>query len=170
MFASLCRPTCRKGKITPERVFRTENERRITMSIKKSLAIISAGFLALAFGAFVWAGNANLTLMADKSHPGASGTASISEKNLKIDAKGLRPNSVYTVWFVNMKPKKEETGAGTMPYMFKTDSNGGGTYASSFSETPFGKWSTLMIVVHPTGDPKDMKNMVPALSAMIPKK
>jgi hypothetical protein len=26
----------------------------------------------------------------------------------------------------------------------------------------------LVIVLHPTGDPKDMKNMLPALSAMIP--
>jgi len=53
--------------------------------------------------------------------------------------------------------------------MFKADSKGNGTYESSLSEAPFGKWSTLMIVLHPTGDPMDMKNMVGALSAMIPK-
>jgi hypothetical protein len=139
------------------------------MSIKKSLMIGVVGFLVLTLSTLVWAGNINLTLMADKSHTGASGTASISDNSLKIEAKGLRSNGVYTAWFVNMKPKKQEAGAGTMPYMFKTGANGNGTYESSLSESPFGKWSVLMIVLHPTGDPKDMKNMVPALSAMIPR-
>jgi hypothetical protein len=139
------------------------------MSIKKGLMILTVGILAVTFSSFVWAGNVNLTLMADKSQKGASGTASINDKSIKIEAEGLRPNGVYTVWFVNMKPKKQEMGAGAMPYMLKTDANGKGTYESSLSESPFGKWSVLMIVLHPTGDPKDMKNMVPALSAMIPK-
>lgn len=52
--------------------------------------------------------------------------------------------------------------------MFKTDSNGNGIYETHLSELPFGKWATLMIVLHPTGDPMDMKNMVGALSARIP--
>ena len=67
-----------------------------------------------------------------------------------------------------MKPKKHEAGAGHPPYMFKTDSYGNGTYDASVSEPPFGKWSMLMVVLHPTGDPMDMKNMVGALSAKIP--
>jgi hypothetical protein len=142
----------------------------MTMSAKKSVAMITVGILVLAFSAFVWAGKAELTLMADKSHTNASGAAFITDSSLKIQAKGLRPDGVYTAWFVNMKPKKQEIGAGKMPYMFKTDSNGNGTYESSLSESPYGKWSMLMIVLHPTGDPKDMKNMVPALSAMIPNK
>jgi hypothetical protein len=140
----------------------------MTMSAKKSVVMITVGFLVLAFSAFVWAGNVNLALMADKSHQGAGGTASISDNSVKIETEGLRSNGVYTAWFVNMKPKKQEAGAGTMPYMFKTDATGKGIYESSLSESPFGKWSVLMIVLHPTGDPKDMKNMVPALSAMIP--
>lgn len=32
----------------------------------------------------------------------------------------------------------------------------------------FGKWATPMIVLNPTGDPMDIKNMVGALSAKIP--
>jgi hypothetical protein len=45
---------------------------------------------------------------------------------MSIQARGLKPDSVYTVWFVNMKPKKHETGAGAAPYMFKTDAKIGG--------------------------------------------
>ena len=129
----------------------------------------AVGLLVLTFCTFAWSGNVNFALMADKSHTGAGGTASINDNSLKIEAKGLRANGVYTAWFVNMEPKKQQAGAGTPPYMFKTDSNGNGTYESSLSEPPFGKWSVIMIVLHPAGDPRDMKNMVPALSAMIPK-
>jgi hypothetical protein len=103
-------------------------------------------------------------LMASEESPGASGGAVVGDKEIKIEAKGLKANSVYTAWFVSMTPKKHETGAGKMPYMFKTDSKGNGDYSAPLSESPFGKWEMLMIVLHPNGDPKDMKNMVGALS------
>jgi hypothetical protein len=63
---------------------------------------------------------------ATKKHPAAKGTALINDNNMSIQARGLKPDSVYTVWFVNMKPKKHETGAGAAPYMFKTDAKIGG--------------------------------------------
>lgn len=121
----------------------------------------------LTFGTLAWA-TVDLTLTAAKAHPNASGTASFSDDGLSIHAKGLKPGQVYTVWFVNMKPKKHEIGAGNPPYMFKTDSNGNGIYETHLSELPFGKWVMIMIVLHPTGGPMDMKNMVGALSANIP--
>ncbi|MBW2439472.1 MAG: hypothetical protein JRH12_03280 [Deltaproteobacteria bacterium] len=68
---------------------------------------------------------------------------------------------------MNTKPQKHETGAGQAPYMFKTDSSGNGAYAAPLKESPYGKWQMLMIVLHPNGDPKDMKNMVGALSAKL---
>ena len=61
-----------------------------------------------------------------------------------------------------------EIGAGSAPYMFKTDSYGNGVYRATLSESPFGKWEMLMIVLHPNSDPRDMKNMAGALSTMIP--
>jgi hypothetical protein len=51
--------------------------------------------------------------------------------------------------------------------MFKTDANGFGQYSSSLSESPFGKWQMIMIVLHPNGDPTDMKSMVGALKAKL---
>ena len=130
---------------------------------------MALGFAILGMAAFVWAGTVQIPLMAEKPHPGASGTLSVSENSISIQAKGLRPNAVYTVWFVNMKPKKQEAGVGKAPYMFKTDGEGNGTYTSSLGESPFGKWAVVMIVLHPKGDPANMEDMVPALSAMIPK-
>jgi len=116
------------------------------------------------------AGELSFPLKAEKDSPAASGTAALEEGKILIKAEGLRPNGVYTVWFVNMKPKKHDTGAGAAPYSFRTDGQGKGSYESSLSESPFGKWSMIMVVRHPTGDPADMKNMAPALSAGIPSK
>ena len=139
------------------------------METKKTLILAVAMFAILTVGALSWAagGGVKVPLMATKQHPNASGTALISSENIDIHAKGLEPNGVYTVWFVNMKPKKHEAGAGEAPYMFKTDSYGNGTYSARLKESPFGKWKMLMIVLHPTGDPKDMKNMVGGLSAKL---
>ena len=108
-----------------------------------------------------------LTLNATKEHPAAKGTAFIKDNYVSIQARGLKSNAIYTVWFVNMKPKKHETGAGSAPYMFKTDPNGFGQYSALLSESPFGKWQMIMIVLHPNGDPADMKNMVGALKAKL---
>ena len=141
------------------------------MDTKKSLIVLAVSFVLVALGALSWAASARveIPLMAAKAHPGASGTAYISDGSLSIQTKGLKPNEVYTVCLVNMKPKKHEAGAGKPPYMFRTDSQGVGTYSSSLTESPFGKWQVLMIVLHPNGDPTDMKNMVGALSANITK-
>jgi hypothetical protein len=141
------------------------------MNTRKNIVMMS--FLSLAvlgLVTFAWAGNTQLSLMADKNEPGASGAVTLSDNNLSIQAKGLHANSVYTVWFVNMMPKKTEAGAGQAPYTFKTDAQGNAVYSSSLSEAPFGKWQMIMIMLHPDGDPMNMKGMVGALSANIPKK
>ena len=133
----------------------------------KYIIILATVFGMLISTTLSWA-TVNIELMTAKSHPNASGTASFSDNGLSIRAKGLRPGRVYTVWFVNMTPKKHEIGAGSAPYMFKTDASGNGIYDTPLSELPFGKWAVLMVVLHPNGDPMDMNNMVGALSAKIP--
>jgi hypothetical protein len=137
------------------------------MKSNKRLTILVITLALTAFATLSLASQAGekISLMATKKHPNASGTAVINDTNIQINAKGLKPNSVYTAWFVNTKPKKHETGAGQPPYMFRTDSTGNGTYSAALNESPYGKWEMLMIVLHPNGDPKDMKKMVGALSA-----
>ena len=139
------------------------------MNSYKKLTILVGVLAFFAFGTLSLASQAGekISLMATKKHPNASGTAVINESNIKINAQGLKPDSVYTAWFVNTKPKKHKTGAGQAPYMFKTDSNGNGSYAAPLKESPYGKWQMLMVVLHPNGNPKDMKNMVGALSAKL---
>lgn len=138
------------------------------MDAKKRLIVLTVSFALVAFGALSSAAGegVEIPLMATKKHPGASGTTVINDQNITILAKGLQPNAVYTGWFVNKKPEKQ-SGAGTSPYMFKTDSSGVGTYSAPLKESPFGKWQMIMIVHHPNGDPTDMKNIVGALSATL---
>ncbi len=140
------------------------------MSIARKAAPLAMVLSFLLIAVSSWATGVSLPLKAEKDNPGGSGTAALDNGKISIRAEGLRPNEVYTVWFVNMKPKKHEAGAGTAPYVFRSDGHGKGSYESSLSESPFGKWSMIMVVRHTTGDPGDMKNMVPAFSAGIPKK
>ena len=72
--------------------------------------------LAAAFSAEA-AGDRKIALKADKAGKGASGAVVIvdkggDQKEVTITAKGLKPNSVYTVWLVNMKPKMDMAGLG----------------------------------------------------------
>lgn len=137
------------------------------MNSNKRITTLVITLALIAFASLTFAAKAGekISLMATRKFPNASGTAVINDTNIQIDAHGLKPNSVYTAWFVNTKPKKHETGAGQPPFMFRTDSKGNGSYNAALSESPFGKWQMLMIVLHPNGDPKDMNNMVGALSA-----
>ena len=115
-----------------------------------------------------WAsGGRTIGLDPTGGHPDASGSARIDQDHVNVQARGLEPNSVYTVWFVNTKPKKHETGAGTAPYMFRTDSWGNGSYSAPLEDSPFGKWAMVMVVLHPDGNPENMKNMVGALKAKL---
>ncbi|MCI0657933.1 MAG: hypothetical protein L0170_12820, partial [Acidobacteria bacterium] len=98
-----------------------------------------------------------------------SGEAVIADGILSIQAKDLKPNSVYTVWFVNMKPNEEMAGVGTAPYAFKTDQQGGATFKATLGESPSGKWQMLVIVRHPNGNPKDMMTTEDALWAPLAK-
>jgi hypothetical protein len=138
------------------------------MSIKK---IFPVGILILFLFAvsLAWASASGhlIRLEPTKAHPEASGSAFIDDQHVSVQARGLKPNAVYTVWFVNTKPKKHETGAGEAPFMFKTDTWGNGSYSAALNEAPFDKWAMVMIVQHPNGDPKDMHNMVGALKAML---
>lgn len=139
------------------------------MKTKNRFRIVLIALMITFLFSLSWASGTGHVFVLDSTpkHPQASGTAVIAEDHINLQARGLNPEAVYTVWFVNMKPKKSETGAGSAPYMFKTDQWGNGSYSAPLHESPLGKWSMIMVVQHPNGDPKDMKNMVGALKAAL---
>jgi hypothetical protein len=135
------------------------------MNAKKMIQILIVGIISVFFISFGWGSSHARTFVLESTpeHPDANGTAVIDTSHVSIQARGLKPDAVYTVWFVNMKPKKKVMGAGVMPYMFRSDKWGDGNYSTSISKAPFGDWAMLMVVLHPNGDPGDMDNMVGAL-------
>jgi hypothetical protein len=111
-------------------------------------------------------------LKADKAGKGAKGEVVIADpkagqKQVTITMSGLRPDSVYTVWLVNMKPKMDMAGMGTRDFSFRSDSKGTGKYTAIVSNADLEKWQVVEIAYHPGGDAKDMKSMQIALSAPI---
>jgi hypothetical protein len=60
-----------------------------------------------------------------------------------------------------------QEGAGAPPFAFRTDQRGRAKYVAPLQESPIGKWQSIMIVRHPSGDPKDMNQMKDALMAKL---
>ena len=98
-----------------------------------------------------------------------SGEAVIANGTLAIRVKDLKPDSVYTVWYVNAEPEHMISGVGQRPYMFKTDKRGVATFRAKLDEQPFGRWQVLVIIRHPNGDPQDMQHKEDALWAPLTK-
>lgn len=135
------------------------------MKTQKGKLAISIILVLTVFVAFAVAGGEHkINLMADKSGKGAKGEVVFADKGadqkeITITMKGLKPNSIYTVWLVNMKPKMDMLGVGTGDYSFKSDDKGNGRYNATISKTELDKWQMFKIAYHPDGDPKNMKNI-----------
>ena len=116
-----------------------------------------------------WAADRTLSLLPDKAGKGASGEVVIrdtdtGQKEIAITVRGLKPEGVYTVWFVNMKPKMDMAGIGTPDYVIKIDNKGSGTDRATVSASELEKWQVIEIAYHKSGDPKDMKKIAAALA------
>jgi hypothetical protein len=107
-----CRPDSNFQLTNVKEIVMNKNRKKKTIA---ALALISLIFFS-ATGAL---GNSRaMDLKPTKHHPEASGSAMIDNSQISVEAHGLNPDSVYTVWFVNTSPKKDETGAGKAPYIF----------------------------------------------------
>lgn len=130
-------------------------------SVLSSLLIVVFSLFA---GLALAAGERNVALNAGKAGKGASGEAVIASKGggqgeVTIAAKGLKPDSVYTVWVVNMKPKMDMAGLGTGDFVLRSDGQGNARYAASIATSDLSKWQLIEIAFHPSGNPKNMKEL-----------
>ena len=117
-------------------------------------------------------GQQKIALKADKAGKGATGEVAIADakagqKEITITMSGLKPNAVYTVWLVNMKPKMDMVGVGTGDYSFKSDDKGTANHTANISSAELEKWQMFEIAYHPDGDAKNMKTMQIALSGPV---
>lgn len=94
--------------------------------------------------------------------------AGADQKQIQVKASGLKPNSVYTLWFVTEKPRMDMAGVGTGDYSFRTDSRGTGQYTATVPVDEIGKWDLLEVAYHPDANPANMKDIDIALKGELP--
>ncbi len=122
--------------------------------------------------------NRTITLQSSSDEIGTIGQIVIEDrtqnkKEVSILAKGLKPEAVYPVWLINMKPslllflkpKMEMLGLGNEDYSFTTDGSGNGEYTARISTEELGSWKLVEIAHHPDGNPKNMKGISSPLQA-----
>ena len=131
-------------------------------NITSSLLVVVFSLVA---GLAVAAVEQKVALNAGKGWKGASGTAVIADKGgdqkgVVITAKGLKPDSVYTVWLVNMKPKMDMAGLGEGDYSLKSDDKGNASYSATIGSADLSKWQLIELAYHPSGDAKNMKELM----------
>lgn len=140
-------------------------KRKITSSL---LVVV----FSLVAGLAVAAGEQKVALNAGKAGNGASGTAVIADKGgglkeVAITAKGLKPDSVYTAWLVNMEPKMDMAGLGEGDYSIRSDDKGNASYSVTIGSADLSKWQLIELAYHPSGDAKNTKE--PMNTALIGK-
>lgn len=114
-----------------------------------------------------------IKLMPQRTAPKASGMAMLASDQSKakcvfsVEAKGLDPKKVYTVWLTGLKGPGGKVDAAKMQGFggtLKVDAGGHAKLA-----TPVGactnvlKWQKVEIIEHTSGNPKDMKKIAPVL-------
>ncbi|CAG0926766.1 hypothetical protein PLCT1_00157 [Planctomycetaceae bacterium] len=127
-------------------------------------------FIALFFFIAAFFGPAKRALeLKDVSGGSASGEVLIEPlqsrmprlRTVGIIVYGLKPASVYSVWYADGKGQR--TAAGVDTNHFKTDASGKGRYVTSVYEDVLDDWRYIEVMLHADGDPKNTAGMTGAL-------
>lgn len=111
------------------------------------------------------------TLVAEDEADKAKGKARVAcysddKDSFRLDVTGLRPKSVYTVWFTtSSKAGAERAGVGNEPFSFKTGGGGTVLYQAPLTSCPLARFKWVEIRLHPDGDPKNVDNSIRVLKA-----
>lgn len=134
-------------------------------------AVMAALFALFALDAH--AATQKVSLTGEKAFKQAKGEAVIRDagaenKQISVKASGLKPNSVYTLWFVTEKPRMDMAGVGTGDYSFRTDAKGEGQYTATVAGDELKRWKLLEVAYHPDADPRNLENIDIALKGSLP--
>jgi hypothetical protein len=143
------------------------------MKSRSLLPVLAAFFLLTAFdGAGVRMGlgdgGKKVVDLKDASGGSASGEVLIERQDkmpnlrtLGVTAQGLKPGSVYSVWYADEQAQRSPVGVQTNH--FTTDGAGKGRYVTSVYEDVVDDWRYIDVMLHPDGNPKNTGGMMPAL-------
>ncbi|OGP57366.1 MAG: hypothetical protein A2V65_08785 [Deltaproteobacteria bacterium RBG_13_49_15] len=85
----------------------------------------------------------------------AKGNAVIDTKtgaDISISITGLKPDGLYTVFFVNVKSQMFE-GVGQEPYVLQVDPNGAVNFQGKFKKDSYKTFTKLAVFLNPGGKP-----------------
>jgi len=85
------------------------------------------------------------------------------QKEIRINASGLEPNSTFSIWLIDETPMLGEVGIGSGDLTFVSDSNGKGTYTALVPARQFKDWDKIEVLHHPNQDTEDMEGAELAL-------
>lgn len=90
-------------------------------------------------------------------------------KEISVDASGLEPNSVYTVWLAKDRPAGDFKGLGIGDHAFKTDGEGKGRFVTTVNSYDYMNFDYLEVAHHPDENPANLDNAVVALTGELDK-
>lgn len=133
---------------------------KLTALFAVVLLLVSAGFSQAAVD--------RLALAGEKAFKQATGEAVISDatagqKEINLKVSGLKPDSVYTLWFVSEEPSMDMAGVGRPDFAFRSDSQGSAEYSAIVAADDIKRWEKLEVAHHPDGNPTNMDNIEIAL-------
>jgi hypothetical protein len=143
------------------------------MKTRRILPVLAAFLFLTAFdGAGVRMGlgdgGKRVVDLKDASGGSASGEVLIERQDkmpnlrtLGVTVNGLKPGSVYSVWYANEQAQRSPIGVETNH--FTTDAAGKGSYVTSVYEDVVDDWRYIDVMLHPDGNPKNTGGMMPAL-------
>lgn len=145
------------------------------MSKVKGALLAIAVVAAASFPA--WASVGNFELKPSSGAENAAGEVVVTDvfeggydiKEISVDASGLEPYSVYTVWLAKDKPAGDFRGLGIGDHAFKTDGEGKGRFVTTVNAYDYMDYDTLQVALHPDDNPENLDNAVVALTGELDK-
>ena len=141
------------------------------MKLNRVLLALTAFFFLTGFiGIGIGSDGAKRSLdLKDTSGGGASGEATIEPfeskmpdlRTLGIFVNGLKPASVYSLWYADEQGKRSPAGVKTNH--FTTDAAGKGRYVTTVYEYEIDDWKYLDVMHHPDGNPQNTGGMIQVL-------
>lgn len=90
-------------------------------------------------------------------------------KEISVEASGLEPYSVYTVWLARERPAGDLRGLGIGDHAFKTDGEGKGRFVTTLNSYDYMDYDYLQVAHHPDDNPENLDNAVVALTGDLEK-
>jgi len=133
----------------------------------RNLIIKSAVAAALLCAAPLWASQSRVELRGEVWDD-AKGEALIDDaedeqKEIRINASGLEPNSTFSIWLIDETPMLGEVGIGSGDLSFESDNDGRGTYTARVPARQFKDWDKIEVLHHPNQDTDDVEGAELAL-------